>query len=77
LTLVALTPELIATDIAELASHPPPRVALLLGTEGTGLSDGAKVWADLRVRIPLAPGTDSLNVATAAGIALHRLVDAM
>jgi tRNA G18 (ribose-2'-O)-methylase SpoU len=77
LTLVALTPESTATDIAELASHHPSRVALLLGTEGPGLSSTAKAWADLRVRIPLAAGTDSLNVATAAGIALHRLADAM
>ena len=76
LTLVALTPETTATDIAELASHQPQRVALLLGTEGPGLSGAAKARADVRVRIPLAPGTDSLNVATAAGIALHRLADA-
>ena len=76
LTLVALTPDATATDIAELASHQPQRVALLLGTEGLGLSDAAKTQADVRVRIPLAPGTDSLNVATAAGIALHRLADA-
>jgi tRNA G18 (ribose-2'-O)-methylase SpoU len=52
-------------------------VALLLGTEGPGLSGAAKARADVRVRIPLAPGTDSLNVATAAGIALHRLADAI
>ena len=75
LTLVALTPDTTATDIAELASHPPQRVALLLGTEGPGLSGAATARADVRVRIPLAPGTDSLNVATAAGIALHRLAD--
>ena len=77
LTLVALTPEATATDIAELASRQPQRVALLLGTEGPGLSGAAKARADVRVRIPLAPGTDSLNVATAAGIALHRLADAI
>ena len=76
LTLVALTPEATATDIAELASRQPQRVALLLGTEGPGLSGAAKARADVRVRIPLAPGTDSLNVATAAGIALHRVADA-
>ena len=76
LTLVALTPDATVTDIAELASHQPQRVALLLGTEGPGLSAAAKTRADMRVRIPLAPGTDSLNVATAAGIALHRVADA-
>ena len=36
----------------------------------------AEARADVRVRIPITPGTDSLNVATAAGIALHRLADA-
>ena len=77
LTLVALTPEATATDIAKLASRQPQRVALLLGTEGQGLSGAAKARADVRVRIPLVPGTDSLNVATAAGIALHRLADAI
>ncbi len=76
LTLVALTPEAAAIDIAGLASRKPGRVALLLGTEGPGLSEAAKARADLCVRIPIAPGTDSLNVATAAGIALHRLADA-
>ena len=76
LTLVALTPEATATGVAVLASQPPPRVALLLGTEGPGLSSAAKAMADMCVRIPIAPEADSLNVATAAGIALHRLADA-
>ena len=76
LTLVALTPDATATDIAELASRQPGRVALLLGTEGPGLSAAAEAAADARVRIPLAQGIDSLNVATAAAIALHRLADA-
>ena len=77
LTLVALTPDATATDIADVASRQPQRVALLLGTEGPGLSGAAKARADVRVRIPLAPGIDSLNVATAAGIALYRFADAM
>ena len=76
LTVVALTPDATATDIAELASRQPGRVALLLGTEGPGLSAAAEAAADVRVRIPLAQGIDSLNVATAAAIALHRLADA-
>ena len=33
----------------------------------------SRAAADLQVRIPMAPGADSLNVATACGIALHRL----
>jgi tRNA G18 (ribose-2'-O)-methylase SpoU len=47
------------------------RVALLLGAEGPGLSDEALAAADVRVRIPMAPGVDSLNVATAAAVAFH------
>jgi tRNA G18 (ribose-2'-O)-methylase SpoU len=49
----------------------PRRLALVLGTEGEGLSEAALAAADLEVTIPMAPGVDSLNVATASGIALH------
>lgn len=73
--LVALTPDPSALDIARLgADRPvPPRVALLLGAEGHGLRADTRAAADLQVRIAMAPDVDSLNVATAAGIALHRL----
>lgn len=53
--------------------HRPARLALLLGHEGQGLTDDALSRADRRVRIPMAPGADSLNVVTAAAIAMHRL----
>ena len=49
------------------------RVALLLGAEGPGLSAESLAAADVRVRIPMAPGVDSLNVATAAAVAFHVL----
>jgi tRNA G18 (ribose-2'-O)-methylase SpoU len=71
-TLIALTPSPDAEDIATLVT-PPARLALLLGTEAEGLGAGALAAADLRVRIPMAAGVDSLNVATACGIALERL----
>jgi tRNA G18 (ribose-2'-O)-methylase SpoU len=45
----------------------------MVGTEGRGLSPEALAEADWRVRIDMAPGVDSLNVATAAAIALHEL----
>jgi tRNA G18 (ribose-2'-O)-methylase SpoU len=45
------------------------RVAWLLGAEGPGLSAAALGAAGLVVRIPMASGVDSLNVATAAAIA--------
>lgn len=51
----------------------PRRAALIVGTEGVGLSEAVRRFADRRVRIEMAPGVDSLNVATAAAIALHRL----
>jgi len=69
---VALTPSPTADDLRTLA--PGPRWALLLGAEGPGLSAAALSAADRRVRITMAPGVDSLNVATAAAIALHHLV---
>jgi tRNA G18 (ribose-2'-O)-methylase SpoU len=50
-----------------------PRVALVVGAEGPGLTPATLAAADRRVRIALAPEVDSLNVATAAAIALHRL----
>ena len=49
----------------------PDRAALLFGAEGPGLSDAWLAAADQRVRIPMQPGADSLNVATAAAIAFY------
>jgi tRNA G18 (ribose-2'-O)-methylase SpoU len=46
---------------------------VIVGAEGVGLGARTREAADLLVRIPMAPGVDSLNVATACGIALHRL----
>ena len=68
----ALTP----SPDAQLLPHAgqPARLALLVGHEGEGLSDAALGQADLRVRIPMAEGVDSLNVATAAAIALYDLM---
>ncbi len=50
------------------------RVALLMGAEGPGLTPGALARCTRRVRIPMAEGADSLNVATAAAVALSHLV---
>jgi len=52
------------------------RLALLVGTEGAGLSDAALAQCDLRIRIPMAAGMDSINVATACAIALHHFGEA-
>ena len=69
---VALTPAADAEPIDALGRD-PGRVALLLGAEGSGLTPATLGAADRRVRIPMAAGVDSLNVATAAAIAFHRL----
>jgi tRNA G18 (ribose-2'-O)-methylase SpoU len=50
-----------------------PRIALVVGAEGGGLSPAVEAAADYRVRIPISDRVDSLNLAVAAGIALHRL----
>jgi tRNA G18 (ribose-2'-O)-methylase SpoU len=72
-TLVALTPAPDAMPIDELPRAAPGPLALLLGTEGPGLSDAAIDACDLRARIPIRNGVDSLNVGHAAAIAFHVL----
>ena len=59
-----------ATPLARSGAA-PRRLALWLGSEGSGLSDAVLAGAERRVSIPMAPGADSLNVATTCGIALH------
>jgi tRNA G18 (ribose-2'-O)-methylase SpoU len=74
-TVVALTPAADALTLSELAARigPDDRLALVLGSEGPGLTAEAEAAADVRVRIPLATGVDSLNVGVAAGIACYAL----
>jgi tRNA G18 (ribose-2'-O)-methylase SpoU len=67
-TVAALTPAPNATPIDEFSAE---RVAWLLGAEGPGLTEEAMARADARVRIPIAPDVDSLNVGTAAAIAFR------
>jgi tRNA G18 (ribose-2'-O)-methylase SpoU len=69
-TTLALTPAADAEPIGRVVGEEPGRVALVLGAEGPGLSAAALAAADRRVRIPMAAGVDSVNVATAAAIAL-------
>jgi len=74
-TLLALTPDPAAQPLDELtgAGRPHEPIAVMVGSEGHGLSPAALDAADIRVRIAMAPGVDSLNVATAAAIAFHHL----
>ena len=72
--LAALTPRPSALPLGEfVAAHADRAVALLVGAEGGGLGEAALHAADVHVRIAMAPGVDSVNVATATGIALHAL----
>lgn len=62
-----------SVDLDVFATSAPERLALVFGTEGDGLSSSAVGSADLRVRIPMAGGVDSLNVAAASAVALWAL----
>jgi len=62
-----------AISLDDLASDPPERLALILGTEGEGLSRRAIKLADMVVKIPMAGGVDSLNVAAASAVAMWAL----
>ncbi|MET9023905.1 RNA methyltransferase [Actinopolymorpha sp. NPDC004070] len=76
--LVALTPADDAVDLDTLATgggsgDGAERLALLLGTEGDGLSARWQGQADVRARIPISAAVDSLNVAAAAAVACYVL----
>jgi tRNA G18 (ribose-2'-O)-methylase SpoU len=72
-TILALTPAPDAISIESLTVSPGDRLLLLLGSEGPGLTPGATAASDRRVRIPISPDVDSLNVGIAAAIAMHRM----
>lgn len=62
-----------AVPLDALAAEAPERLALLLGTEGDGLSRRAVAASDVVVTIPMAGGVDSLNVAAASAVAFWAL----
>jgi tRNA G18 (ribose-2'-O)-methylase SpoU len=64
---LALSDDSISLDALE--ADPPERLALVLGAEGDGLKPATVAAADLTVRIPMAGGVDSLNVAAAGAVA--------
>ncbi|MGD8194510.1 TrmH family RNA methyltransferase [Herbiconiux sp. P18] len=65
---LALTPD--AVSLREFERAVPERVALVLGTEGDGLTPDAIAAADTVVQIPMLHGIDSLNVAAASAVAM-------
>lgn len=71
---MALSEDSVSIDefAAELTDR-PRKVALVMGTEGAGLSSHWISQADVVVRIPMAHGVDSLNVAAAAAVACYAL----
>lgn len=68
---LALTPAAGADDVRSVPRR--PRQAVVVGAEGPGLSAAALAAADRSVRIAMAPGVDSLNLAAATAVALHHL----
>ncbi len=72
-TTAALALDEDAVGLDALAADPPERLALVLGTEGDGLSRRTVATVDLTVRIPMAGGVDSLNVAAAGAVAAWAL----
>lgn len=68
---MALTDDSVSIDDPVLVEQ--DRLAIVLGTEGDGLSDKAIADADFVARIPMSRGVDSLNVAAASAVAFWQL----
>jgi tRNA G18 (ribose-2'-O)-methylase SpoU len=70
--LLAMTPDPAAQTLAAaMSTAADEKVAILVGAEGPGLTETVMRASDVRVRIPMSRGTDSLNVATAAALAFY------
>jgi tRNA G18 (ribose-2'-O)-methylase SpoU len=70
--LLAMTPDPSARTLPEaITDVADEKAAILVGAEGSGLTEHAMRASDVRVRIPMSRGTDSLNVATAAALAFY------
>lgn len=74
--IAALTPSPDSAGLHEFGASAAGPVAVLLGAEGPGLSRAAIDASDAAVRVPMADGVDSLNVATAGAVAFYELVHA-
>ena len=68
---MALREDSLPVDAPELMAQ--EKLAIVLGTEGDGLSDGTIAACDYTVRIPMSHGVDSLNVAAASAVAFWQL----
>ena len=73
--LLAMTPDPRADTLADaMGALAGKKVAVLVGAEGPGLTETTLRASDVRVRIPMSRGTDSLNVASAAACAFYERV---
>ena len=72
---LSLAPD--AVDLSQVAASlaPNTRIAVMVGTEGAGLSRRWSEGAAIRARIPMLAGIDSLNVAAATAVACYALSD--
>ncbi len=68
---MALRDDSVSVDDGALMAE--EKLAIVLGTEGDGLSDGTIAACDYTVRIPMSHGVDSLNVAAASAVAFWQL----
>lgn len=68
---MALRDDSVSIDAPQLAGE--EKLAVILGTEGDGLADTTIAGCDYTVRIPMAHGVDSLNVAAASAVAFWEL----
>ncbi|MBE6889236.1 MAG: RNA methyltransferase [Ruminococcaceae bacterium] len=68
---MALSDKSVSIDDKELTAQ--EKLAVILGTEGSGLSDETIAKADFTVKIPMSHGVDSLNVAAASAVAFWQL----
>ena len=76
--LLAMTPSSEAQALPEaMAAARDERVAVIVGAEGPGLTPATLRLSDVRVRIPMSRGTDSLNVATAAALAFYERTNSL
>ncbi|BCI84069.1 rRNA methyltransferase [Mycolicibacterium sp. TY66] len=70
--LIAMTPGEGSVPLADaLAPLAGEKVGVLVGAEGPGLTEHTMRACEVRARIPMSRGTDSLNVATAAALAFY------
>ncbi|MFF2347191.1 TrmH family RNA methyltransferase [Pseudarthrobacter sp. NPDC058119] len=72
-TVAALELTADAEDVDAVASRNVDRLALVVGTEGAGMSPETLAAVDLAVKIPMRNGVDSLNVAAASAVAFWEL----